>query len=68
MVTQFQTNFNQDGAWEQQIASADFTPEEWQWVQEPAAEGYYYNSVTVSPTTPGRTEDPPAFPQHEEAT
>ena len=38
----------QDGVWEQQIASAEFTTEEWQWVQEPGAEGYYYNSVTVS--------------------
>eukprot|EP00903_Cladosiphon_okamuranus_P020324 g18647.t1 len=46
-----------DGVWEQQVATADFTPEEWQWVQDSGAEGYYFNSVTGE----ARWDDPAAF-------
>eukprot|EP00752_Nemacystus_decipiens_P002026 g1941.t1 len=46
-----------DGVWEQQIAGAEFTPEEWQWVQGSGGEGYYYNSVTGE----ARWDDPAAF-------
>lgn len=65
-ASRWHRNLHQDGAWEQQITSTEFTPEEWQWVQDPGAEGYYYNSVTVSsPSTPNRIPTPHSPPTHE---
>lgn len=37
----------QDAAWTQDFSGADTAVEEWQWVEDPASGGYYYNTVTV---------------------
>ncbi|CAM9174480.1 unnamed protein product, partial [Hapterophycus canaliculatus] len=43
--------------WERQVANVETTLDEWQWVQEPTTEGYFYNAVTGE----ARWDEPTAF-------